>query len=134
MRFMHALGIEGPKKVNFERMTQEIPDLVQFWQTQHTVYGPGSWKTLIEQVSEMWYTPLGYSEEDLRGIKAATLIALGDRDEGIPVEEAVYMYRLLPNAELAITPNAGHFFPEPTHPFFAQLLDFLLRHQAQPNA
>jgi pimeloyl-ACP methyl ester carboxylesterase len=131
---MHAFGVEGPKNVNFERMERDLPDLVQFWQAQHTMQGDNSWRSLLDQISEMWYTPLGYVEADLRGVTAPTLIALGDRDGFSPVEEAIYMYRLMPNAELVITPNAGHFFPETNHPFFAQMLDFLLRHRAQPVA
>ena len=82
----------------------------------------------------MWYTPLGYTEADLRGCMTPILIASGDRDGAIPVEEVTYMYRLMPNAELAITPNAQHFFPDTNQPFFAQMLDFLLRHRAQPSA
>jgi len=134
MRWMHAFGFEGPHRVNFERMERERPSLVQVWQAQHIVQGTGTWKTLLDQVSEMWYTPLGYTEADLRGCMGPILIALGDRDDAIPVEEATYMYRLMPNAELAITPNAQHFFPDTNHPFFAQMLDFLLRHRAQPAA
>jgi pimeloyl-ACP methyl ester carboxylesterase len=134
MRFMHAFGVEGPHSVNFERMERERPSLVQGWKAQHTVQGSDTWKTLLDQISEMWYAPLGYSEADLRGGIAPTLIAVGDRDGAIPVEEATYLFRLMPNAELAVTPNAGHFFPDITHPLFAQMLDFLLRHQAKPAA
>jgi pimeloyl-ACP methyl ester carboxylesterase len=71
---------------------------------------------------------------DLRGCMTPILIAFVDHDGAIPVEEVTYMYRLMPNAELAITPNAQHFFPDPNHRFFAQMLDFLLRHHAQPAA
>jgi pimeloyl-ACP methyl ester carboxylesterase len=132
LRWIHAFGIEGPHNVNVERMERERPSLVRIWQAQHTAQGPDTWKTLIDQISEMWYAPLGYTEADVRGVIAPVLIALGDRDGAIPVEEATYLYRLMPNAELAITPNAEHFFPDTTHPLFAQILDFLLRHQAKP--
>src|SRR5262249_31629547 len=124
MRWMHDLGFEGPNRVNIERTERDHAGLVDFWKTHHTLQGPDYWKAVINRISVMWYTPLGYAEEDLRGVTAPTLIALGERDGVIPVEEAVYMYHLMPNAELAITPNAGHFFPEPTHPLFALMLDF----------
>jgi len=68
MRFMHAFGVEGPHRVNFERMERERPSLVQGWKAQHTLQGAGTWKTLLDQISEMWYAPLGYSEADLRGV------------------------------------------------------------------
>jgi pimeloyl-ACP methyl ester carboxylesterase len=53
MRWMHAVGFEGPHRVNFERMERERPSLVQLWQAQHTVQGADSWKTLLDQISEM---------------------------------------------------------------------------------
>lgn len=134
MRSMYAFGVEGPKKVNYERMERDLPGLVQFWQAEHIGQGHGSWRMLLDQISEMWYAPLGYGEADLRTVTAPTLIALGDRDGFISVEEAIYMYRLLPNAELAITPNAGHFFPKTDHPLFAQMIDFLLRHKGETAA
>lgn len=90
MHSIYAFGIEGPKNVNYERMEQDLPGLVQFWQAEHTVQGHDSWRTLLDQISEMWYTPLGYVEADLRGVTAPTLIALGDRDGFSPVEEALY--------------------------------------------
>jgi pimeloyl-ACP methyl ester carboxylesterase len=134
IRWLHELGFEGPNRVNIERMERDHADLIDFWRAHHTLEGPTSWKALIDGISVMWYTPRGYSEEDLQGVMAPTLIALGDRDGVVPVEEAVYMYRLMPNAELAVTPQAVHFFPDINHPLFAQMLDFLLRHQVKPAA
>jgi pimeloyl-ACP methyl ester carboxylesterase len=50
----------------------------------------------------------GFSPDDLRAIQSPVLITLGDRD-GIRVEHVVEMYRLIPNAQLAVFPNATHF-------------------------
>jgi len=44
----------------------------------------------------------------LASIEAPLLIALGDRDF-VRVEHAVETARLIPNAELAVVPDAGHF-------------------------
>jgi pimeloyl-ACP methyl ester carboxylesterase len=102
MHSMYAFGVEGPNKVNYERMERDLPGLVQFWQAQHAVYGHDSWRTLLDQISEMWYSPLGYVEADLQGVTAPTLIALGDRDGFSPVEEALYnpqCWTLLPRDE-----------------------------------
>ena len=57
----------------------------------------------------MWTTPLGYSPEDFRRIQAPTLVWVGDRDQIVRVEEAVRMYRMLPDAELYVAPNRDHF-------------------------
>ena len=55
------------------------------------------------------------------------LVVMGDRDELIEIEQALEMYRLIANAELAILPNASHM--SATGKLFTDtVLDFLLRH------
>jgi pimeloyl-ACP methyl ester carboxylesterase len=51
---------------------------------------------------------LGFSNEELASIKASFLIALGDHDF-VRIEHAVETLKLIPNAELAVIPDAGHF-------------------------
>lgn len=48
----------------------------------------------------------GWTDEQMKSIKAPTLIINGSRDVGSP-EHAVEMYRIIPNSELAIFPG-GH--------------------------
>jgi pimeloyl-ACP methyl ester carboxylesterase len=50
----------------------------------------------------------GFSNEELASIKARVLIAVGDHDF-VRLEHAVETFRLIPNAELAVIPDAGHF-------------------------
>ncbi len=56
----------------------------------------------------------GFSNEELASIEAPVLIAIGDHDF-VRLEHAVETLKLIPNAELAVIPNAGHFalFSEP---------------------
>ena len=49
----------------------------------------------------------GWTAEEMRSIRAPALVLQGDRDVVRP-EHAVAMYRLLPNAQLAILPNTDH--------------------------
>jgi pimeloyl-ACP methyl ester carboxylesterase len=49
----------------------------------------------------------GWTPEQIRSITAPTLVVAGDRDVVTP-EHAVQMYRLLPQAQLAILPNLDH--------------------------
>ena len=59
------------------------------------------------------------------------LILIGDRDQFIPVEDAVAMYRLIPNAELAVVPNADHSLPRTKIDVFADVvMEFLIRNSA----
>ena len=49
----------------------------------------------------------GWTPEALRSIHAPTLVMVGDRDIVLP-EHAVRMFRLLPNARLAVLPGTDH--------------------------
>ena len=49
----------------------------------------------------------GWTPEDLRSIHAPTLVITGDRDIVLP-EHAVRMFRLLPDARLAVLPGTDH--------------------------
>ena len=123
-----AFGFEGPRVVNFERAEEVMGQGLH----KHHPQDPDYWKTLLIQISVVWLTPLGYTAQDFERIVAPALILVGDRDDFIPLEEAVSMYRLMPNAELAVAPNSNHDFPGRRPELFTNLvLDFLLRHGTQ---
>jgi pimeloyl-ACP methyl ester carboxylesterase len=125
---LRALGFEGPGEVDIERIQRAHPDWVEVMRTDHPrADDPEYWQMLLAQISTMWWTPLDYTAKDFQGIAEPTLILMGDRDEMIPVTQAVEMYQLIPNAELAILPNATHgsAFSEVS---MTIVLDFLLRH------
>jgi pimeloyl-ACP methyl ester carboxylesterase len=67
---------------------------------------PEQWPALWAKVAGLAWE--GFSNEELASIEAPLLIALGDRDF-VRVEHAVEIARLIPNAELAVVPDAGHF-------------------------
>ncbi len=50
----------------------------------------------------------GFSREELASIEAPVLIAVGDHDF-VRLEHAVETFKLIPNAELAVIPDAGHY-------------------------
>jgi len=70
------------------------------------------WPTLWNKVRNIRWE--GFSKAELASIHAPVLIALGDHDF-VRLEHAVESFRLIPAAELAVIPNAGHFalFSEP---------------------
>jgi len=73
---------------------------------------PSAWPRIWGKVvSNHWG---GFSNAELASIEAPLLIAVGDHDFVRP-EHALDTFRLIPNAELAIIPDAGHFvlFSEP---------------------
>lgn len=103
-----AMGLEGPGKVNFEVAEKNIPELVALWKAEHA-QSEDHWKSLITQLSHEMVNPPLPSEEELKQIDVPVLILWGDRDQFLPVEDAVDLYRLLPDAQLSVIPNADHF-------------------------
>jgi pimeloyl-ACP methyl ester carboxylesterase len=89
---------------------------------------PRQWSMLFAKTgmaAGMWK---GFSRDELTSIKAPVLIAAGDHDVLVPpVEHHLEMSRLIPNAQLAVIPDAGHFVlyedPEKLLPIVANFLD-----------
>jgi pimeloyl-ACP methyl ester carboxylesterase len=67
---------------------------------------PDSWPKIWDKVFNIQWG--GFSKEELASIKAPVLIALGDHDF-VRLEHAIETFKLIPNAELAVIPDAGHF-------------------------
>ena len=49
----------------------------------------------------------GWTPQEVRSIEAPTLVIMGDRDVASP-EHAIKIFRLIPNAQLAILPDTDH--------------------------
>ena len=127
MESLDALGVEGIGKVNAEKTEKTMPQLVELLQAAHPK-GPDYWITLLKQLSREFMEPTLPSIDNLRKIEAPTLIIWGDRDQFLPVELAVELYHLIPNAELAVVPNADHSVCRVKAELFADLAkEFLLR-------
>jgi pimeloyl-ACP methyl ester carboxylesterase len=123
---LKAMGLEGPGKVNFEQTEQNIPQLINLWKTEH-VQSPLHWKELVTQLSFMMFNSRLPAEDNLKQIKLPTLIVWGDRDQFYPIEDAVELYRLIPNGQLAVIPNANHFVTRTHVLLFAELVkEFVL--------
>ncbi len=128
VKFIKTLGFEGPGMLNLEQMAKEDPEFMTSLKADHVSSpDPEYWKTLLEQLSRMWWTPFDYTGEDFQKITEPFLILAGDRDRFCPVEQAVDMYTLIPKAELAVFPNTTHAtaLSKMTLP---TIIDFLVRH------
>jgi len=130
---LNVMGFESPSMVNIDKLRQTLGPMAEMWRTFHaTTDDPNRWEKLALQISPMWWTPLGYTADDFQKIKTPTMILLGDRDQIIPVEEAVEMHRFIQGSELAVVPNADHSLPMKRAELFANLvLDFLVRQITQ---
>jgi len=86
-----------------------------------TAPNPGDFAKLVDKLKQLDTTAFAWPEQDIRGIRAPTLIVLGDSD-GIRLEHAVELFRLrgggvmgdlegLPASQLAVLPGTTHFVP-----------------------
>jgi pimeloyl-ACP methyl ester carboxylesterase len=87
---------------------------------------PDHWPTLFAKSLQCAADWKGFSQEDLKAIQAPVLIATGDHDF-FPVERYAEWSRMIPNAQLAVIPDASHFVlmsePEKLLPTVAAFLD-----------
>lgn len=63
---------------------------------------PAIWRKVVDLVPE------GFTAGELASVKNRVLVALGDNDF-VRLEHALYAYAKIPNAELAVIPDATHF-------------------------
>jgi pimeloyl-ACP methyl ester carboxylesterase len=89
--------------------------------------------TLRAQLLGAGFPPL--SEDDVRGVRAPTLLMTGDRSPAVLLRLTERLEQLLPNAERIEIVDASHAMQEekPTA-VNAAILGFLTRHASQPVA
>lgn len=128
------LGDPNSPDVDTEQFERDNPDFAAALQQ---TYGPDGWKTFLHNIKPMWNASLNYTADDWTHVVAPTLVLLGDRDNFVPIEEGVEMYRRLPNAEFAVIPRADHtdfiFSPEAVARVQPLILDFLQRHSGSTS-
>ena len=103
--------IEGSQKeasiLNPEIIKEKIP---KFASALGKLHGQ-NWEKLLPKTAEMMLE-LGKSpslkNEDFAKIATPTLIAVGDKDMMVSVEESVAAYRKLPNGQFLVLPNTQH--------------------------
>jgi pimeloyl-ACP methyl ester carboxylesterase len=123
------LGFLGPGDVNFKQLEEVAPEFLERVSSFHSSQGTEYWKDLLIGISKLWFTPFKYDNDALISIQNPILFIIGAKDQFISVETAVAMYRLLPNSDLAVVPNADHFFPFTNAKYFSDpILEFLGRH------
>lgn len=92
--------------------------------------GAEQWRRLIRETAPMWLDYEGLGPAELQAIQTPVLVLAGDRDELIPLDLSVSLYRALPNAELAVCPSLTHDGPtvERAVVFASLIRDFARRH------
>jgi pimeloyl-ACP methyl ester carboxylesterase len=81
---------------------------------------------LVDALLPLWRGPTGITKDQLRSIKAPVMMADGDHDEVIMLDQIEEMAKLIPNAQLKVFQDASHFalWQDPEN-FNAAMVEFL---------
>ncbi|RYH00157.1 MAG: alpha/beta hydrolase [Alphaproteobacteria bacterium] len=124
---LKAWGFTGPDEVDYDRLAAAFGDFFTFIKTAHGRGEADYWQRFLRQIARLWHTLPAYTDAQLAAIDPPTLVITGDRDELDGLGEAQRLIEILPHAELAVVPGAGH--DAVTRPVFWDLVeDFLSRH------
>ncbi len=97
--------LENDEDLTPELMQQQVPDLVARRKKQ--MIHPEQWDQLIRDLNAMYQKVVYVKQEEVRAIKAPTLIIAGDKDP-TSKEHFAAIFKLLPDAQMAIIPGCGH--------------------------
>lgn len=70
---------------------------------------PNAFGAVIDSLMQVWTSTDNFTKDQLRSIKAYTVVADGDHDEIIKMEQIEEMSQLIPNAKLVVFAEASHF-------------------------
>lgn len=75
------------------------------------IHQPNDWRKVIDKTVEM-LTEMGkknpLTDDDVANLDIPVLLAMGDRDNMVIIEESVYSYRLMKKGQLMIIPETPH--------------------------
>jgi pimeloyl-ACP methyl ester carboxylesterase len=110
-----------------DRIEQDDPAWASRLAQRHDpVQGTGSWKKLMSVIRDDIIAQAMPEPSELRQAHVPVLLACGDRDPWVPLEQAVKLRRQLPDARLFVSPGVGHVVvAEKASQFNAVMLPFL---------
>lgn len=97
------------RRLDPEAIVRDEPAWAAELQRRHDPYqGAGAWQRLAVAIRDdtQGLTPM--APEQLRRIRLPVLLAYGDGDPWVPLEQAVRTKRQLPEARLLVVPACGH--------------------------
>jgi pimeloyl-ACP methyl ester carboxylesterase len=104
----------NPETTRYDELPTADSRNIQFQRENYKKVAPdpGYWPKIYEKLGELNWE--GFSKEELASIKAPVLVIVGDHDFVRP-EHSVESFKLIPNGELSVIPDASHFvlFSEP---------------------
>ncbi|MGI5241906.1 alpha/beta fold hydrolase [Dactylosporangium sp. CA-139066] len=86
----------------------DIPQVIYDQHAEVSPEGPGHLASVIERIAASAAAgDLALSAAELKAVGCRTLVLVGD-DDAVSLEHTLELYRGLPDAELAVVPNASH--------------------------
>ena len=127
LQALRDMGFPASGEADLARVEPAMGGFYQTLRTSHQhARTDDDFRAYLREISALWYSVPDYTDEQLSGIRAPSLVIVGDRD-GVSVDESIRLYRLLPRGELAVVPNADHGAGE-KKVFWDAVMDFLSRH------
>lgn len=91
------------------RITAQEPAWGAILRARHDpVQGPGAWRRLLPAIVADTASQALLTPAELRGVTPPTLVACGDRDPFVPVDQAAGLARQVRDGRLLVVPDAGH--------------------------
>lgn len=88
---------------------------------------PKQFDAHVQWLLPIWRNPMGFTKDELAKITAPTVVADGEHDEIIELDQIKEMAQLIPNAELAVFTDTSHFAiwqdPDSVNTAIVELLD-----------
>ncbi len=113
------------KNLDPDLMSKKVPGYASQLVVEH---GAGRWRSLVRQSADLVanISSNGITESMARLTSCPTLISVGDRDEMIPVEEALRLSCVFEQGALLVLPGISHsFHTSSTQALLPPLLAFL---------
>ncbi len=122
-----VFGFSSTGVVDYNKFGLYFHDHVDTLKQMHKHREPDYWKTLVEGTANLWTTPFELSDSQLSKITAEIMIITGDRDEFVPFEQSISLYRSISKSRLAVSQNTGHMLPtDRMNWFINELIDFFI--------
>jgi pimeloyl-ACP methyl ester carboxylesterase len=97
------------KLMDPDKVEREDPSWAAALARRHDpTQGPGAWKRLLGAIRDEIVASEPMAPDRLREARLPILLAYGDRDPWVPLEQAVWLRRQLPDARLLVVPGTGH--------------------------
>ncbi len=120
------------RRLDPESIVRDDPAWAAELEQRHDPHqGPGAWRRLAVAIREDTQQLATLTPQELHRIRLPVLLAYGDRDPWVPLEQAVRIKRQLPDGRLLIVPECGHVVelerPSVFNPAMTQFLSRALR-------